>query len=250
MTDHPYCYPGTDVYRNKLDIRDSDELERVERMLTARRLETLPHTMPITPAGYREIHRYMLQDLYEWAGVYRYVDTGRGAPFCKADYIDAEMNKRFAAINGENNLRGLTADQFADRAAEHLNELNAIHPFLDGNGRTQRAFLEILAERAGHDIDLARIDPEAWNQASIRGFYKQENGPMRDVLVGAMVPRAHAAERVAEGSEGTVTRPEAEAHFRSMFREAGATSSAASEEDRESSNDPAGERGRPRGRDR
>ncbi len=175
---HPYCYPGTDVYRNKLDIRDPDILERYERLVTAVQIESMPKDFPVSPEGYRQIHHHLLSEVYDWAGAYRYVDTGRGAPFCKADYIDAEMNKRFAAINGENNLRGLTADQFADRAAEHVNELNAIHPFLDGNGRTQRAFLEILAERAGHDIDLARIDPEAWNQASIRGFYKQENGPI------------------------------------------------------------------------
>ena len=61
--DHPYCYPGTNVYRNKEDIRDKDELERLERTATARRLETLPHNLPISPAGYREIHRYILQDV-------------------------------------------------------------------------------------------------------------------------------------------------------------------------------------------
>jgi cell filamentation protein len=64
-------------------------------------------------------------------------------------------------INNEDNLRGLTREQFAARAAEHMCELNTIHPFLDGNGRTQRAFLEMLAKQAGHDIDLARIDPDA-----------------------------------------------------------------------------------------
>jgi hypothetical protein len=76
------------------------------------------------------------------------------------------MSKRFGAINAEHDLRGRAADRFAARAAEHLNELNAIHPFLDGNGRAQRAFLEIPAERAGHEIDLARVEPTAWNQAS------------------------------------------------------------------------------------
>ena len=191
MTQHPYCYPGTDVLINKENIRDKDELERFERMAAAWRLATLRRDLPITPDGYREIHRYMLQDVYDWAGQDRRVDTGRGAaPFCLARFIDAELNKRFAAINGENNLRGLDADQFAARAAEHLNELNAIHPFLDGNGRAQRAFLEILAEQAGHRIDLARVDPEAWNKASIQGFHKQDNALMRDVIAGALTRRA------------------------------------------------------------
>jgi fido (protein-threonine AMPylation protein) len=77
------------------------------------------------------------------------------------------MDKRFAAINGENNLRGLDAATFAARAAEHIGELNAIHPFLDGNGRALRAFLENLAEQAGHHIDLARVDPQAWNVSGV-----------------------------------------------------------------------------------
>jgi cell filamentation protein len=150
----------------------------------------LPHDLPVTVAGYREIHRYMLQDVYDWAGEYRTVNTGRTAPFCKTEYITAEMDKRFAAIDAENNLRGLPAEQFATRAAEHINELNAIHPFLDGNGRTQRAFLEILAEQAGHLIDLARIDPQTWNSASVKGFYQQDHSAMRALIADAMTPTA------------------------------------------------------------
>jgi fido (protein-threonine AMPylation protein) len=131
----------------------------VEDLISADRLMTLPHDLPITVAGYREMHRYMLQDVYDWAGEYRTVDTGRTGPFCKAKYIARYMDARFAAINAEDNLRGLSLHQFASRAAEHICELNAIHCFLDGNGRTQRAFLEILARQAGHEVDVACIDP-------------------------------------------------------------------------------------------
>ena len=183
---HPYCYPGTNVYRNKENIRNAEELEALERTHSADRLLTLPHDIPITPEGYREIHRYMLQDVYEWAGKDRWVDTGRTGPFCKAEYIIPELQRRFAAINAEDDLRGLDADLFIARAAEHISEINAIHPFLDGNGRALRAFLEILAVGAGHTIDLARIDPEAWNAASIAGFHKQDYQPMRDVIAGAL----------------------------------------------------------------
>jgi cell filamentation protein len=189
LKDHPYCYPGTNVYRNKEDIRDRDELEAFERTASAWRLTTLPHDLPITPKGYREIHRYMLQDVYDWAGQDLWVDTGRTGPFCKAEFIIPELQKRFAAINAEDDLRGLDADGFAERAAEHISELNAIHPFLDGNGRALRALLEILAERAGHEIDLARIDPRAWNAASIAGFHKQDYGPMRNVIARALAAR-------------------------------------------------------------
>jgi len=185
--EHPYCYPGTDVYRNKEDVRDKDQLEKLERRITTIKLETLPHDLPITPAGYCEIHRYMFCDLYDWAGEYRRVNTGRTGPFCKAEYIAVEMEKRFAAIGAENNLRDLSPEQFAARAAEHLNELNAIHPFLDGNGRVQRAFLEILAIQAGHLVDLARVDARAWNEASIADYHRQDHTLLSQVIAGALV---------------------------------------------------------------
>jgi cell filamentation protein len=146
---HPYCYPGTNVYRNKEDIRDAKELEDFERAHSADRLLTLRHDLPITVDGFREVHRYVFQDAYDWAGEYRTVNTGRTGPFCKAEYIAIELERRLAAINAENNLRGLAPDEFAARAAEHMCELNAIHPFLDGNGRALRAFLEMLAPRPG-----------------------------------------------------------------------------------------------------
>jgi cell filamentation protein len=162
-------------------------LKQFERAASARRLETLSRDLPVTVAGFREIHRYMLQDVYDWAGECRTVDTGRTGPFCKAAYIARHMDTRFAAINAENDLRSLAPDAFAARVAEHICELNAIHCFLDGNGRTQRAFLEILAARAGHEIDLTLIDPKAWNAASAKGYHTQDYGPMHKVIAGALV---------------------------------------------------------------
>ena len=188
MKQHPYCYPGTDVLKNKEDIRDVDQLEEFERMHSARRLETLPWKVPLSAAGYRRIHRYLLQDVYEWAGEYRFVNTGRGAPFCKAEFIAREMDRQFALLRTEQNLRGLDARKFSARAAEYFNELNAIHPFLDGNGRSNRAFLERLASQAGHEPDMARIDPAAWNSASALGFHKQDHSAMANIIAKTIAP--------------------------------------------------------------
>lgn len=188
MTQHPYCYPGTDVYRNKLDIRDVALLDTVERLESLAGIETLSRRLPISVDGYKAIHHYIFQNIYEWAGEYRRVDTGRaGAPFCRADFIATEMDKRFAAIHAEKCLCDLDEIRFAERAAEHVGELNAIHPFLDGNGRTLRSFLDILAERAGHDLDLARIDAKQWNDASIVSFRQSDCRPMRAVIAGAIL---------------------------------------------------------------
>jgi cell filamentation protein len=151
-------------------------------------METLPNDIPISADGYRAIHRYIFQDVYEWAGQDRTLDIAKSnSYFCRAEFIASELAKRFETIRRENGLRGLDADRFADRAAEHISELNAIHPFREGNGRVQRAFLEVLGRQAGHEVDLARIDPEAWNDAAIEGFRTGDYTLMREVIAAALV---------------------------------------------------------------
>jgi cell filamentation protein len=183
----PYCYPGTDILRNIDNIRDPQELTIFERASSANRMETLPDHFPISPDGYRAIHRHIFQDVYDWAGEYRVVDIARTDDlFCLVPYIARELAKRFAAIRSENNLRGLAPNDFATRAAEHPIELNAIHPFREGNGRTLRAFLFVLARQAGHDIKMERIDAVAWNEASRVSFRTGESQAMRDIIANAI----------------------------------------------------------------
>jgi len=183
----PYCYPGTDILRNIRNIQNAEELEAYERSLSANRLETLPDDFPITPEGYRAIHRYIFLDLYDWAGEYRVVDIARADNlFCLAPYIAQELAKRFKAIQSENNLHGLDAEDFAAHAAEHVIELNAIHPFREGNGRTLRAFLFVLARQAGHDIKMERIDGVPWIEASRVSFRTGDTRPMRNIIANAI----------------------------------------------------------------
>jgi cell filamentation protein, protein adenylyltransferase len=183
----PYCYPGTDVLRNIENIRDAEELAVFERAAVANRMETLPEEFPISPDGYRAIHQYIFQDVYEWAGEYRVVDIARTDDlFCLVPYIAPELAKRFAAIRSENNLRGLKLEDFAARAAEHIVELNAIHPFREGNGRTLRAFLLMLARQAGHDIRMERIAAAPWNEASRVSFHTGDTRVVRNIIAGAI----------------------------------------------------------------
>lgn len=183
----PYCYPNTNILRNSENIRDADELALFERSATASRMETLPDNFPISPDGYRAIHRHIFQDVYDWAGEYRVVDIARTDNlFCLVPYIAPELAKRFDAIRSENNLHELGAKDFAARAAEHIIELNAIHPFREGNGRTLRAFLVVLARQAGHDIEMERIEAVPWNEASRASFRTGDSRGMRDIIENAI----------------------------------------------------------------
>jgi len=188
VSDDPYVYPGTDVLINKEAIRDYATLEATERVLTANRMEFLPDAVPLTYAGYRRLHRHLFEPIYAWAGKQRTVNIAKGNDmFCLVPHIAAQMEQRFALIRAESGLRELDRRTFANRTAEHACELNAIHPFRDGNGRTLRAFLEVLALRTGHRLALHRIDPKAWNEASIASFRTATYGDMERVLLDILI---------------------------------------------------------------
>lgn len=176
-------YPGTDVLRNHFDIRDPQDLREAEYEHTRQRLsEPLP-PFDLTLASYQALHRHIFQDIFPWAGELRTIDIAKGGSyFASARYLQGELDKCFAAMRNDARLPSPDQEQFLAAAAEHLNEINARHPFRDGNGRTQRALLEVLAERFGHRIEIEKIDPDKWIEASIIGFHKADHTPMQDVL--------------------------------------------------------------------
>lgn len=183
----PYVYPDTQVLQNRLDIRDAETLKQVERVSTAQRMMELLPKVALTYDGYKALHHHLFEEIYAWAGVPRSVNLIKGETlFAPPGRVDPSMEQRFSLIRQEKALRGLSPTRFAERAAEHISEINAIHPFREGNGRTQRAFLKVLAQQAGHVLDLSRIEPAPWNQASILGI-ALEYRPMAAVIASALV---------------------------------------------------------------
>lgn len=171
----PYCYPGSDVLRNIPGLRDAADLERFEAAITAQRAEEpLPHGR-FGAAHYRAVHRHLFQDVYRWAGRFRSVRIAKGDnAFCYPENIAPQMAQLFHELNRTNRLRGLDRDGFAAGAAHFLAELNAIHPFREGNGRTQMVFLALLAAQAGHPLGLSQLDPIRWLDAMIASFHGRE----------------------------------------------------------------------------
>ncbi len=167
----PYCYKGSGVLINLADIRDGDALEHYEaRMTSLRSSEPLP-TGQFDPAHYRAIHHHLFQDVYDWAGEYRSIRIAKGqSMFCFPDHIVGQMDALFPRLHGAFFLPGGERSDFVTAAADFLAELNAIHPFRKGNGRTQLTFLFLLALRAGHPLDMARIRPEAMLAAMVASF--------------------------------------------------------------------------------
>lgn len=167
----PYCYEGTTVLQNRAELRDQAELDAFEHEAAlARSDEPFPEGALDVP-HYKAIHHHLFQDVYEWAGEFRTMRISKGGSmFCYPEHILGEMSRLFAQLERDAFLRDLDAGTFAARAAHFIAELNAIHPFREGNGRTQLAFLALLADQAGHPLNFEGLNPEVFLAAVIRSF--------------------------------------------------------------------------------
>ncbi|SFQ30530.1 cell filamentation protein [Bradyrhizobium sp. Ghvi] len=180
--DDPYCYKGTSVLKNRARLRDDKTLEAFElEMSTLRAEEPLPAGR-FTPTHYKRIHHHLFQDVYPWAGKYRTVRTSKGGnPFAYPEYIASSMDQLFEKLALPAFRPGASSDDFLDAATDFLAELNAIHPFREGNGRSQLAFMYLLGQRAGHPLKLARVDRHTFLPAMIASF-AGNLGPLRAEL--------------------------------------------------------------------
>lgn len=170
MSDPDYCYPPDfTVLRNKLGIRDAPTLEAAERRFIAQRLLEAVPTGDFDLDHLRAIHQHLFQDVYEWAGEVRTVEIAKsGSVFQPRRFIETGMANVHRRIVAAAYFRGTSPERFADGAGPILGDVNHVHPFREGNGRTQLQYLKQLAERAGHGIDLTRLDRDAWMDASRR----------------------------------------------------------------------------------
>lgn len=184
------CWPGTEVLRNKKAILDAVELDGAERAYVSQRVEQgFPaEATPYTYDGFKAMHRHMFQDIYDWAGQERTYTTGRGAaPFAPPEHISHWMQAQFTELEQRKFHMSRSREIFAKDAAQLVNEINAAHPFIDGNGRTQRQWLRVLARENGYRFDIRSADKDRWNDASRIGFEKQDHRPMTDLLQDRLV---------------------------------------------------------------
>jgi cell filamentation protein len=177
--DETYCYPGTDVLRNKAEITDANELDAYEGELsTLRSIEILENPLAgqFDLALLQRIHFALFQDIYDWAGKIRTVDISRGnSRFANVRFIESAANEIFNKLAHENWLKGLDAGHLSKRLAHYLSEINALHPFREGNGRVQRIFISQLSQAAGYQLDYSDLEQEQIYQAMGLAFNGDES---------------------------------------------------------------------------
>ena len=184
MTWDPYLDLHTGVLHNLFGISDPKALRRAEADFTAVRIAHVirnPLPGPYDLTHLRAFHRHIFQDLYEWAGELRTVSIGRGKLFSLPGHLEADAHELFAWLAREDHLRGRTRAAFVDGFTELYADLNALHPFRDGNGRTQRAFLGQLGGEAGHPVHWAAMDP-AENNAASKAAHEGDNDALRALI--------------------------------------------------------------------
>lgn len=171
----PYLDPDTGVLRNRLGISDRAELERIEgtfAYLRSAELDERPEAGRFDLNHIQRIHHRLFGDVYEWAGQVRTVDISKGdSTFARVEQIERYAGQIARELTQDALLRGKDADQFSERAAYYLAELNALHPFREGNGRTGRQVIGQIAQEAGFMIHWRDMDRSAYLAASIESFH-------------------------------------------------------------------------------
>jgi cell filamentation protein len=171
-----YFWPNSTVLKNKAGLIHAASLRSFEYEASRQRAEQLradPIQGRFDSAHYRAIHRYLFQDVYEWAGEFRKVDFSKGssafAPLKTATHtLESWGEKILGELAIEDYLKDLKKAAFVERMTHHFGELNFWHPMREGNGRATKEFLFQLAKQAGYEIEFQRVGPKTWNTAAER----------------------------------------------------------------------------------
>lgn len=171
--DKKYCYPESKVLINKLGITQQASLIAAEREITAFKVAKAkdePIKGQLDFGHLKRIHKYIFCDIYDWAGKERSVNISKGNQFCLCQHIDLYASNLFSKLKNENYLVLTKPELIPERLAYYLSEINVLHPFREGNGRTQRLFIEYLASVAGYQVDFENVSDKEMIVASAEAF--------------------------------------------------------------------------------
>ena len=166
-----YCYPDSNVLKNKLNIRDNKLLKTAEEEITLiKQMELLKNPIKgnFSKAHLMNIHKFIFEDIYSFAGKNRREQISKAdTMFYPPNLIDRELDKVFAKIKEKNMLKETDEEKVFDNLAYVMAELNIIHPFREGNGRSIREFIRLMAKRMGYNLNWGNVDKEELLEASI-----------------------------------------------------------------------------------
>lgn len=172
-----YCYPNSNVLINKLDIRDGNKLYEYEKRIVSLKLLALQMqgiTGNFNMQHFISIHKYLFEDLYEFAGKFRSENIAKdNFSFADYQYIESELKRLLEQLKKENYLQGIEKEELSKRIASYWADLNVLHPFREGNGRAIREFLRQLCLKNGYELNIQNVESSEFLKASKLSVYDE-----------------------------------------------------------------------------
>lgn len=184
-----YCYPDSDVLKNKLNIIDKDELKQAEEEITALKqymLMEAPIKGRFTRTQLMNIHRFLFEDIYPFAGKIRREQISKGdTMFFPPHLINKELDKVFYKLHNDNMLHEAYRECQIRHLSYIMSELNIIHPFREGNGRSIRELIRCMAMHYGFSLDWSLVDRDTMLEAAVRSVV--DSMAFIDIIVKCIV---------------------------------------------------------------
>lgn len=179
------------VLLNLHGFTEQRQLDRFEKTQTLRALVDLsinPVRGMFDQSHLQAIHKRIFENVYPWAGELRRVNFARQGsyPFALMQFLKRNLDSTFRQLASEGHLKGLGVHPFIDRAAFYLGELNTLHPFREGNGRTQREFIRELALEAGYALDWSKVSQKRMYEASALSHNLGKSAALAEVIRAAL----------------------------------------------------------------
>ncbi len=186
-----YCYPESDVLINKLNIRNNDELKRAEEEITSLKQYMLmesPIKGRFTKTQLINIHRFLFGDIYSFAGHIRREQISKGNTlFFPPHLIDPELDKVFSKLHNDKMLYETDRKKQIKHLSYFMSELNIIHPFREGNGRSIRELIRCMALHYGFSLDWSHVNRNTMLNAAVRSVV--DNMAFIDIITECVVKR-------------------------------------------------------------
>lgn len=183
--DYTYTDPNTGLLRNLHDITDADVLLFVESGAVTKRLQEL-YENPLKINGIHSIfaiHKHLFQDIYAWAGKKRIVEISKdGKQFFPTTHFDNAFRYIDQLITEFKKIPKDNKKSLAEKLAEILDNVNYLHPFREGNGRTQREFLRLLAIEKGLYLNLNPPDSKSVYERYMKGAIESDVATLTELI--------------------------------------------------------------------
>lgn len=185
----PYTWPDSEVLRNKLQIKTAQDLAQAENQFSRLAAQDIQFKPPPYDLRYwRSIHKQLFSDLYDWAGELRTVVISKGnTNFGLPQGIERHCTTVFRQLEKDKYLINLPKASLIEKLAEYYCELNACHPFRDGNGRSQRILFEHIALNCGFQLNFSNVTIAQWINANQHGMACNYR-PMTKIMHTSVAP--------------------------------------------------------------